>query len=440
MYFIPFEREEESALGAEHWIWMQRVLGYGSRRLQDILNIFGDAEEFYRMRDSERIKSVALSARVTENIHNILLTDAEKTLALCRKENIEVISFANGKYPPQLKILENPPAVLYSVGVLTGGSGDGNVTVVGTRRSSEYGRKAAFSLSYRLAKAGCVIVSGTAGGIDTAAHLGTLAANGRCIAVLPYGHRKARDDNSRELSRKILEAGGCLLSELPPDASFPRNVFVLRNRLLAALSAATAVVEAPEKSGSLITANAAAQYGKYVFVVTGRPDDPRFAGSYALIRDGASPVFDARDILSVLPGTFAPDVEKAFAGGQNIGALYRKAYKNSAETQSVDNVPGKLEKPSAARTHTQHSAEKPDKSDNKTPPAKKRKVLPDGLTENAVTVYGFFSPDGEYLDTLVEKTGLSVGKVLSALTELEIYGLAACGAGGKYELSRSGTA
>lgn len=288
--------------------------------------------------------------------------------------------------------------------------------MVGTRYATEYGKRAAFSLSFRLASAGCVLISGIAGGIDKAVHLGAIAANVPTVAFLPCGHGQRYLHAKQDLLERILAGGGCLFSEWPPETVMPPNAFHLRNRLIAGMAETAVIVQAPMHSGALITAGYAAQQGKETFVVTGRPGDAAFAGSYALIKDGASPVFHARDILEALPAPFFPDMEKAFSKDVHLAALYNRAYPQTGKNAQI-------------RNKTTPAVKNEDKT-----PAEKKKDLPAGISEAAAAVYRDFSPNGEYMDTLIAKTGLGSGRVLSAVTELEIYGLLQAAAGGKYVL------
>ena len=193
-------------------------------------------------------------------------------------------------------------------GLVGGRADDGAraVAVVGTRRASADGLEVARELGRGLAAAGITVVSGMALGVDSAAHAGALEAGGPTVAVLAGGADRASPASKRALHRE-LAARHCVLSELPPGFAPHRWCFPARNRTIAALAAATVVVEAAERSGSLITAEIAADLGREVAAVPGSPLAWRSAGTNALLRDGATLVRDARDVLDAVLGVTGMD-------------------------------------------------------------------------------------------------------------------------------------
>lgn len=397
-----------------YWVWLQSVLGYGSRRLHTVLDTFADAHTVYRLRDSAQMRALRLPMRVMQQLKDpACFAVATQRVEACNENGIRIIPYNSPAYPPQLHNIEDPPAVLYATGALPDFAALCSVAMVGTRRATEYGKRAAFSLAYRLARAGCMLVSGIAGGIDQAVHFGAMAAKAPTIAFLPCGHGQQYLAGKQKLLDSILANGGCLLSELPPGTAMPRNAFPLRNRLLAGVAEATVVVQAPERSGALLTAGSALQQGRELFVVPGLPGDAAFAGSHALIRDGATPVFHARDVLEALPASYSLDAARAFAADTDLAAAYRRIYQHSRNMQPE-----------------RHKTAPAAQNEKRTVPSEKREPPP-GLSPAAAAVYSALSADGAYADTLVEQTGLGSGSVLSAITELEIYGLVRSAPGGK---------
>jgi len=226
------------------------------------------------------------------------------------------------RYPEALRRLPDAPAVVHLAGdaaaiealdevngaSTTGGLGGGapGVAIVGARRASPYGLAVARSLGRGVAAAGLPVISGMALGADSAAHEGALAAGGATVAVLAGGAERPYPASKRALYRRILVAGGAAISEMPPGALVRRWAFPARNRLIAALAAVTVVVEAAERSGSLITADFADDLGRSVAAVPGRVTSPLSAGTNALLRDGAALVRDARDVLDLACGPAGP--------------------------------------------------------------------------------------------------------------------------------------
>jgi DNA processing protein len=207
-------------------------------------------------------------------------------------------------YPPLLAQLHDPPAELYVRGNPTL-LGETAVAVVGARNCSPYGSQVARSLARELAAAGVVVVSGLARGIDGEAHRGTLEADGRTVAVLGCGIDRDYPRSHTELARRIRERGA-VLSEYPPGVEPAPWRFPARNRIIAGLCAATVVVEARERSGSLITADFALELGRDVFAVPGEITSALSAGTNDLLRQGAAPLLGARDVLAALGLESAP--------------------------------------------------------------------------------------------------------------------------------------
>jgi DNA processing protein len=230
-----------------------------------------------------------------------VVTDAPRLAAEQRRAaerlGAVVVTLADREYPAALRDLPLPPPALYCRGALPRAPA---VAIVGSRRPTEYGRECARWFARELARQGVVVVSGFARGIDGAAHRGALDAGGRTVAVLgcgldiPYPKR-----NHAELAAPIA-ACGALVSELPIGTPPRQESFPLRNRLIAALSRVTLVVEAAVRSGSLITARHALELGREVAALPGRICDETAQGCNALIADGAIPALHPRDLLAAL--------------------------------------------------------------------------------------------------------------------------------------------
>jgi len=210
-------------------------------------------------------------------------------------------------YPARLAVADDAPAVLAIAGdaMLLDALSDERaiaVAVVGARRATSYGREVSLSLGRSLARAGVPVVSGLALGIDAAAHAGALEAGGPTIAVLAGGADRVYPRSSASLYRRIVDGGGCVLSEMPAGFVPFKWGFPARNRIIAGLADVTVVVEAAVRSGSLITAELAQDLGRVVAAVPGAVTSPASAGANAMLRDGAALVRDAQDVLDTLLG------------------------------------------------------------------------------------------------------------------------------------------
>ncbi len=232
-------------------------------------------------------------------------------------EDIKIISIEEKNYPKLLKEIKDPPKVLYYRGKLE--PNDNCFAIVGTRRCSSYGKEAALEIAGDLAEVGLTIVSGLAPGIDTFAHQSTIERKKRTIAVLGTGidERSIYPQSNLNLARKIIETGGCLISEYPPGTPGSQFTFPQRNRIISGLSLGVLVVEAKEKSGALITANWAKKQGRKVFAVPGPIYSSNSKGCHYLIKNGAKLVENVNDILLELnlslttrPGGVAGETEE----------------------------------------------------------------------------------------------------------------------------------
>ena len=214
------------------------------------------------------------------------------------RDGIGALTLLDSSYPRLLREAPAPPPVLFLRGAFSD-LDDQAVAVVGTRRMSTYGREMTTRIAGDLARAGVTIVSGLALGIDGTAHRAALDAGGRTIAVLGGGINQIYPSEHRSLARQIGEVG-VLLSEYAPDAKADAPHFPARNRIISGLSLAVVVIEAPERSGALITVDFAADQGREVFVVPGNVISSNSVGCNRLLRDGARIVRSAEDILEDL--------------------------------------------------------------------------------------------------------------------------------------------
>ena len=228
--------------------------------------------------------------------------DLERELRRIDELGLTIVTLGDDDYPPTLKEIYDPPLVLYVKGTLSASDRQG-LAVVGSRKCTHYGLSAAKKLSFQLAHAGVTIISGLARGIDTAAHEGALAANGRTIAVIGSGHGKLYPPENAELAERISQSGA-VVSEFPVDYPPDKQSFPLRNRIVSGWSFGVLVVEAAGRSGALITANQAAEQGRSVYAVPGPIDRPSSLGANRLIQQGAKLVLDGGDILEDLETLF----------------------------------------------------------------------------------------------------------------------------------------
>lgn len=234
------------------------------------------------------------SAKVISDWEN--LTDPSSELTLAKERNIQILTQQDEDYPAALRDSYDAPVILYVWGQLEKRDLH-SIGIVGSRKLTHYGREAARKFAFQLAGAGLTVISGVARGIDTAAHEGALAAKGRTIGVLGSGLMQVYPPENLALTEKIADGNGAIISEFPLQTPPDRQTFPQRNRIVAHWSRALLVVECPSRSGSLITANLANEAGRQIYAVPGPIDRPTSAGCHDLIREGATLVTDASQIL-----------------------------------------------------------------------------------------------------------------------------------------------
>lgn len=225
--------------------------------------------------------------------------DLERELAGIARLKVKIVTLADEDYPRLLRSLPTPPPVLYLLGDYQERD-ELAIAIVGTRRCTPSGRMVAERLAKDLGELGLTIVSGMALGIDTAAHRGALATGGRTLAVLGSGLENVYPQGNLRLMREIASSGG-VLSEFPLRAEPERWNFPRRNRIISGLSRGVVVVEAPQRSGALITARLALEQGREVFAVPGRITDETSRGVHRLLKEGAKLVEDVEDIIEEFP-------------------------------------------------------------------------------------------------------------------------------------------
>ena len=260
---------------------------------------------FRELLDRHLDHEAALAEAVPEEGRGPLLGAARALLDSAEAVGARALSYGSADYPSRLRELPDPPALLFARGALEWVEMGPTVAIVGTRAATSYGERVTREIAGQLARGGALVISGMARGIDAAAHRGALESGGRTAAVLGTGIDIAYPAAHRRLHADI-GACGLLLTEQPPGEKASGGSFPERNRIIAALSDLVIVVEAPVKSGALITASRALELGRMVAAVPGPIDSPQSAGSNELLRDGAQCIASAADALALVGLTAPP--------------------------------------------------------------------------------------------------------------------------------------
>ena len=384
-----------------HWVWLGLALPPGSRLIDEVLRQFPDPEEFFLAGEAGIAQIGRISRADALYIRNTELSDAEKAMETAEEYGAAVLCRNSPEYPQRLLEIETAPAVLYAKGDLSCLNKAPAIAAIGTRRISDYGRRISGVIGGGLGKAGAVVVSGMAQGVDSACHEACLDVGGKTVAVQGCGICNVFPAENEELKERII-ASGAVISEFAPDAKPQSSFFPIRNRIISGMSMGVCVVEAAARSGTSITARIAAEQGRKVFAVPADVLRPTSQGTLRLLRSGAIPVASAADILSEYENEY-PEI---FA-----------AAKNDIPAPSRD-------KKSPARSVPEHS---PRQSDLRV-----KRAAPEGISPEAAAVYGVIGFEPLSADEISDMAKLSSGQTSAALTELEIFGLIAPAAGRRF--------
>jgi DNA processing protein len=312
----------------------------------------------------------------------------DEIVAVVHRLGLRLIALDDPEFPARLRAIEIPPPGLFVRGDLSSLSGQHAVAVVGTRRPSDAGRRTATRIGAALARAGAVVVSGLAVGIDGAAHAAVIEERGRTVAFIGGGHARLFPAAHRRLADAIVDGGGAVVSEYYPELEPTRGTFPQRNRLISGSSDAVVVVEAGARSGALLTASWALEQGRECFVVPGSIDAPMSAGCLGFLRDWPA----AARIVAGIPQLL-----------DDLGLVAGAAYATPA--------------PASGRSST-------------TSRASSGAILTDAAPAERAVAEALLA-GAAIADEIVAVTGLPIGAVLGALTRLETAGLA-FGSHGRY--------
>lgn len=404
-----------------YWIWLQQALPAGSRAVSDLLDTFGHARTVYHATPDEYRKA-GLSDELCQRLADKSLDKAHRILDRVMELGDWMLTPEDALYPLCLLHSMAPPAVLYARGVMPDLDGTPAVAVVGTRHATREGVLEARALAAGLAAGGMVVVSGGATGIDAAVHTGALDGGGVTIVVTACPLNVEYPAENADLRRRVLESGGVLLSEFPPDEEYKCD-FHIRNRIMAGLSQGVCLAQTPGRSGARITARLGRENNREVFALPGTLSGHRYDGAHKEIQNGATLVIRATDILR----EYAP----MYPGVLDLDAA--EAAQRAAEGQPLPQTEVSVAEKKREKKPKRTSRRK--KSEAGTPATRVMAVsaaCPDGTSDAAKKVYEVLTAQPQPVDLLAEKAEMPIPVLLAALTELEMFGCAANSAGQQY--------
>lgn len=398
----------------KYWIWLVMIFGTASKNLWKIMCAFETAEEaYYEMCSDSRLLNLTASER--RNLKRVTLSDAENVISECESRGIKTVCYSSEKYPNQLKYIVDPPAVLYYRGNIDCLIGTKTITAVGTRKISDYGRRTVRRICSELAANGIIIISGFAVGTDIEANLAAISENmpTACVMGAELDHDYPKENfKYRDM---IIEAGGVLISEYKPGSPTVSANFSARNRILSALGRAVVIFEAPSESGSLSTADYAAEQGREVFSL---PPADIFSDSYAgnvnLLRNGALPVFSADEILAYF--SFGTPIMAEITSDFSSFAEKIKNHENKIPTEKhiikeIDKTYGDTGENSVA----ENKAENISNAD---------KIISDLMLKgNQKKIVEFLANGAVHKDIIAQNLDIKFTDLLTEITELEIIGV-----------------
>jgi DNA processing protein len=363
-----------------YWLALRRVRGVGPRTCRLLLEKFRSPEVIFRLDEAE-IVSAGVARPAARGIKEFRNFDAlEKELCELPRLGARLLKWTDEDYPVSLREIPDPPPYLFVRGPAPLHQ-PGCLAIVGARAASEAGLRMAHRLGMELAAKGFTVVSGLARGVDGAAHQGALDGGGRTVAVMGCGIDVIYPPEHRKLAEAIIEGGGAIVSELPLGTQPMAENFPTRNRILSGLCLGVVIVEAAEKSGSLITARMALEQNRQVFAVPGSPLTGKTRGSNRLLKDGAKLVECVEDVIEEI----APQIVAAGAG------------------TSLKKPPKSLDNPSIRTNLAVESASDEDK------------LILTQLKQDQKL----------HVDSLIAASGLTPQAVLRLLLELELKGVVA---------------
>ena len=306
-----------------YWLWLSLHCTPGSVTYALLRKSFASPYEVYHATDDEIKEALKEYPMDVKLLCDKDIKSARKLLDYCARTGIRIISYDCDEFPKALRNISDPPVLLYCLGQIPDTDKNAFISVVGTRKMSDYGKRMAFEIASDLATAGAVVVSGLALGIDSVSHAAALNAKAKTVAVLGNGVDSVYPAVHKRLA-SIVANCGAVISEYPPGSPPDAWNFPTRNRIISGMSEATVVIEADEISGSLITARLAFKQGKKVYALPGNVDEENSHGISMLIKEGAKPISCADDVLD--------DFDSVFNAKINIFKLLKQ------KTLSVDAI------------------------------------------------------------------------------------------------------
>ncbi|MBO5882800.1 MAG: DNA-processing protein DprA [Clostridia bacterium] len=449
--------KDESVL---YWVWLAEKCGVASRHFRHLVDKYDDPFDIYRLEEDEIDHIEGIDTKLKNALGDKSLESSYSIIRYCKSNKVDIISYGDKRYPGRLRDIEDPPVCLYCLGKFPQMDSSLCIGIVGTRKMSEYGKQSAYKISYELAGADCIIVSGMALGIDGVAACGAISAEGRTVAVLGSGISVIYPKEHKKLMKEITKKGA-VITEFPPfERPNPWN-FPKRNRIISGLCQGILVVEGAAGSGALITASKAIAQGRALFALPGKVNESNSDGPNELIRQGATIALSSADILAEFEFLYGDVINTHghLRATEHSDLDERELKKMSVYSSTIDGhrfieadqskntyeVPKKEQKSESIEAKKsgkdrkeQESVDKNstenDKENNKLTEEKINSIL-EGLDSTSRIVYNVLPRDRSFTAELPVSHGMNISDVVTALTFLEINGLISSLPGGAYKVN-----
>ncbi len=404
------------------WVWLSLLFGPEKAIYRKIYEMF-DIEKVYDFDDADlEVADTVFSEYEKRNLLDKNLGPAKKVIETCKKLGAEIITLESDNYPKRLLDLQKYPAVLYCIGDLPDIDNLLCITVVGTRQQSTYGAKMAFELGYGLSKGGALVISGGAAGNDTSAQKGALYSNSKTVSVLGCGIDVVYPRENKQFFEHVKE-NGAIITEYPPSTPPDGMNFPKRNRIMAALSNGTIVVEGKSRSGTFITAGYTKELGRKLFAVPGPADKYTSEAPNELLKSGAIPVTSSIDVLEQFLDEYSAIID--LKASKSRPSYDFDTTEENKTTNFISSIFGKTNKKEQKKEKKKKKVEEPQKEEKTLDTSK--------LTDNQKKIYDFMQPDKAYNYDMFDDLDMNISVLSSSLLYLCISGHVTELPGGRYK-------
>ena len=419
---------ERKVVPLEYYVWMSQALGIGNKDVSVFTDAFENPMDFYNNRKQFADDNDSLSEAGKTRILETSLDKAHEICVKCDKLGYKIFHYQHDDYPFRLKSIFDFPVVLYAAGNCAEVHKNFSVTMIGTRKPSPYAGLAARFIARDLALAGAVVTSGLAVGLDAVCHTGALETRGKTVAFMACGLDVDYPKENKKL-RQAIEQNGMIYSEHTLGARPEAWHFPIRNRLLSGFSDAVMLVEGRQKSGSMHTVKHGIEQGKDIFALPGDIFNINSMGAFSLIRDGATPVMSAMDILKDYEVKYSGQIDFSKVHDNFFGGKYYDIKRKS--DNKPDSKPNeKSQKSNEYKNNVSNSFKKTSNIDSTI--QKNMEIDGENISTDAKAIYNTLkSPT--HIEELMNLTGIHMEEMVTILTKLELDGYIICMPGKIYK-------